>query len=200
MKKIIQAIICLLIAAMATINATAQVTVGLRDSRYVYADYEFKNHIDIKLEHSIYSEKFKFQLIKLYAGYNNSYKSLTYGGDAFYGRTYKGNYYTLGAHVFGEYSIIPVLALRATIAPIYDSGYDYKTCFEVQPIVALTKEISVHAAYTTIPEYREYENRVRGGFTFKVGKLTATPAISIPVSGNNKYKSLRVLASMAYTF
>jgi hypothetical protein len=185
---------------MTAMNTNAQVSLGLRDTRYVYADYEFKNHIDVKLEHSIYSEKFNFQLLKLYAGYNNQFKALSYGADAFYGRTYKGSYYTIGAHVYGEYSIIPVFAIKATIVPIYDSGFDYKTCFEVQPKVALTKEISVHAAYTTIPEYREFENRMRGGFTFKSGKLSATPAISIPVSGNNKYKSIRVLASMAYTF
>jgi hypothetical protein len=199
MKKILCAL-CVCFAALTTFTAHAQLTVGLRDTRYVYADYVWKNHVDVKLEHSIFAEKAQFQLVKLYAGYNNQYEALTYGADAFYGRTYKGNYYTLGTHIFGEYSIASALKVKATVAPIYDSGYDYKTCFEIRPTIPLTQDISVHAAYTTIPEYRESEDRVRGGFTFHVGQLMATPEVSIPVSGNNKYKSVRVLASMSYTF
>jgi hypothetical protein len=198
-KTILQ-IIIVVIAICTVSTANAQFAVGLRDTRYIYGDYTFLNHYNVKLEHSVFSEKMQYQLVKLYLGYENGFKCLNYGGDAFYGRTYKDNFYTLGAHAFATINFARIMSAKAVVAPIYDSGFGYKTCYEIEPEVALTREVAFNVAYTTIPEYREYDERVRCGFRFRVLNLTAAPAVSIPVSGSNRFKSIRVLASFNYTF
>ena len=54
------------------------------------------------------------------------------------------------------------------------------------------------AQYTTIPEYRLSEKRVRAGFIFSYKELQVTPMLSIPVG--EEIKSMRILCSFQYKF
>ena len=51
--------------------------------------------------------------------------------------------------------------------------------------------------YTTVPEYRMSEKRIRAGFIFKDNNLSVSPIMSIPAKKD--FKSMRVLVSMDYT-
>ena len=57
----------------------AQVAVGLRDNRYGFISYTHQEHWLLKLEHSIYAEKFSFQKIRLAIGYQHRHDNFIWG-------------------------------------------------------------------------------------------------------------------------
>lgn len=175
-------------------------TAGIRDTRYIFADVTFDSHAYLRAEHSVYSYDFIYQYWRLYAGGKLAVPYADFDVNAFYGRTWCGNYYSAGAHV--SCRILPPgpVSIFGTLNPLYDSGFSYSTCFAAGLAVRLCKPVSVRASYTTIPEFRESEKVVRAGVDVHVGGLSVVPELSIPVDSRNRSRKLRMLMSFSYTF
>ena len=179
-------------------NLYSQLNVGLRDNRYAHIAYEFKNDWEAKLEHSIYSEKIGFQKIRAYMTYSHTWSNFTLKANVYGSTLWNAGYQDFGANLSAGYRILKLWNIEATVNPHYDTEYNYKTYFNVSTDVQIIKNLGIIAQYTTIPEYRLSENRVRAGLLFSYGGLYVTPMLSIPVDG--EVKSLRVLCSFEYKF
>ncbi len=195
-RKIIMA----LLAALTSVCAYAQFSVGMRDNRFVYADYTLLNHYVVKVEQSLFSEKIAYQYARIYVGYKRSWKMLDYGAYAYFGSAYNGSYRSTGAMIMARGSFFSRIMIEGKLNPHYDSGFGYKTCFYVGAGISITRDIDVRAGYTTVPEYRMSEKRVRMGLGFHAAGLTVEPAVSVATSGASKAKSLRVLMNFNYRF
>ena len=176
----------------------AQVAVGLRDNRYGFISYTHQEHWLLKLEHSIYAEKFSFQKIRLAIGYQHRHDNFIWGVSPYFSTLYNVDYQDFGTFINGEYQPIKGIALKGVVNPHYDSGYDYTTCFQAGVSVYLYKGMGAEMHYSTITEYRISEKRIRVGLTFSEGNLLVSPLISVPAEGN--VKSIRVLCGCSYTF
>lgn len=196
MKKII--IFAILI--LSAISASARFSVGMTDSRYVYGIYTPVKHLDISLQHSLYSEKFGFQRIGVGVDYGMPFgKGFRWEAGAFGATTWNRNYQVVGAHASLGYAF-KRLGLLAKIQPYYDSGLGYNTAWMAQASCRIIDSMSILAGYSTIPEYRVSEKRIRGGFEFRVAQLKVRPELSVSLDGNTRMKNLRVLMSMQYDF
>lgn len=191
--------IVLSLMLMVSLTSLAQFGLGMRDTRYVNVNYTFKNRMGIELEHSVFSEKFKYQHVRLSAFYTLPVKKFEFQVKPYFGTLYCGDYYDLGAFVNARYHVLKPLVLCGTFNPHYDSGFEYKTCFMLGAECNVYKALSLVAQYTTIPENRESEKRVRAGLKFDVSRLWVEPLVSIPVEGMS-HKSVRVAVSMGYQF
>lgn len=196
MKKKILVAVCLM---MVSLSGLSQISVGLRDNRYVNVAYKLKNHWNLKLEHSIFSEKFSYQYIRLYAGYEKRIKKLNFEGNVYGGTIYCGDFFNIGARVDATYSPHKRFKVTAGINPHYDSDYGYSTCYNGGVWFNAYKAFSIVASVSNIPEYRKSENRAYFGFSFDVGKLWVSPRLSIPIE-DSSVKSLRVVTSIRYEF
>lgn len=195
MKRIL---IAVLTAAMACTAAVAQrVELGLRDTRFIYAKWNITNHFNIGLEHSVYSEKFKLQHIRLAAAYHTAIKNFNIECMPYFGTVYNGDYYDLGALLTAGYRIAGRVTLEASVNPHYDSGLEYKTCWRAGATCRIWRELSAVAQYSTIPEYRQSEKRVRLGLRFDTQRLWVMPLVSISVAGGQS-KSPRIAVSMGW--
>ena len=196
MKKIV----LFLIFVAYALTAMAQVSIGMRDTRYIFASYTMMDHYSATIEQSIYSEKPGFQYTRLYLSYRDDLPCHLHINVApYYGMAWNNNYRNLG--VLAGLRFKPCIAgVYAIVNPHYDSTYHYKTMFRAGAEINITKEIGIFSDYNTIPVYREKEDRIRAGASFKVRNLDVRPVISIPVSGNHKYNSVRVQMSFGYTF
>lgn len=179
-------------------NIYSQLNVGLRDVRYAYIGYEFKNDWETKLEHSIYSEKFGFQKIRAYMAYHHTWGNFTLKANAYGSTLWNADYQDFGTNISAGYKLLKPWNIEAVVNPHYDTDYKYKTYFTVSTDVQIIKNLGIIAQYTTIPEYRLSEKRVRAGLIFSYGGLSVTPMLSIPVDGT--VKSLRVLCGFEYKF
>ena len=198
--RIIKTAILILFFSIAT-NAFAQFGIGIRNSRYAYVDYRFKNHWDAAVDISVFSEKLGFQYAKGSLGYHNSFKNLSYEGNCYYGSAFNRSYYNGGAALCLDYTVIRRLVVSATMNPHYDSGYGYKTCYNAGLGVVITPDINIFGRYTTIPEYRMSEKRAHIGLDFHVKNLNVIPVLSIGTTATESgSKSLRVLMSFNYRF
>lgn len=186
--------------ALCSLAAFAQFGVGVCDNRFIYGDFTFLKHWEVSLEQSVFSEKPAYQYLRAYAGYKGEWKNIAYKGQAYFGAAYNGSYNSYGAKIGVNYRVVPRFYVKAILNPHHDSGYGYETCFLAGCGVVLTDNIDVIAAYTTIPEYRMSEKRLRGGFDFHVGKLSVIPEASIAVSGSSRAKTLRTVIGFRYDF
>lgn len=193
--------ISLLIMMLCLSVSYAQFSVGMRDNRYVFGQYLLDSHYNFKIEQSIFSEKIGFQTLRAYAGYESSiHDVLDYMAEAYFGAAYNRSYSTTGAIISAKYAFIKRLGIKASLNPHYDSKLGYSTCFLAGAFVGLSKEIDLIAAYTTIPEFRMSEKRIRLGFDFHVSRLTVSPNVSIAAGSKQKVKNLRVLVGFSYCF
>lgn len=195
MKRILTTIFAL----TAAMSLSAQFTIGVRDTRYPFLKYRFLKHFDAKVEHSVYSEKWKYQYVRLYLGADYSVSKFTFRAEPYFGTTYGDVYYSTGAYVGATARPIDIIGLEAAVVPHYDSGLGYTTCYNFRAGVNIIPQLAVQVGFTNRPEYRLPERRLRAGLHFEVGKLNVTPELSIPVS-SEEGKNVRVLMSMAYTF
>lgn len=193
-------VILLALTALMSLSAYGQFGVGIRDNRFVYGDFTFCKNYEVKLEQSVFSEKIGFQYLRAYIGYKNSYKALSYKADAYFGSTYNRSYYSAGANLSARYTLFNRVIVDARLNPHYDSGAGYNTCFYAGAGVIITRHIDLLAGYSTIPEYRLSEKRIRAGFDFHVSNLSVSPMLSIDVDGASKGKTLRALVSFRYQF
>ena len=194
MRKIF--IICIL--AMMAIVTNAQGYIGFRDNRYVYGGYQFKFGVYVAVEHSIYSEHFGYQKGRLYVGYEHEWKYADLNAKIYGSTLWNGNYQDAGLLLQVLAKPFKVWTIDATLNPHYDTGIGDYINYSVGTGIKVNKEITLLAHYTTIPEYRESEKRVRVGISFKVDNLEVQPEFSVPVEG--KAKNIRVLFSMRYSF
>ena len=110
---------------------------------------------------------------------------------------YNQNFYDVGADLQMNYSFVNRIDLFANVNPHYDSGYEYESNYGAGASVRLYKGMYLVGQYSTVPEYRTSEKRIRAGFIFKENNLSVTPVISIPAK--KEFKSMRVLVSMDYS-
>lgn len=196
----IKSLILTAILLLTAFQASAQFGVGMRDTRFIFGDFTFLRHYEVKLEHSIFSENIAFQYLRGYASYKGDWKDLEYKGSLYFGSAYNRDYYSGGALLAARYTFFRRLIVDGKFNPHYDSGYGYKTCFYGGLGAVITKNIDVLAGYTNIPEYRKAENRIHFGFDFHVGRLSVSPALSIATQGPTNVKTMRVLAAFRYQF
>ena len=198
MKLLLKHRIIIVLLLCVGYSASAQIHIGLRDNRYARIGYTLKDSYLFTLEHSIYSEKFGFQKARLYVGYKHNWKNLGIQANLYASTLWNGNYQDCGVLATAHYRIFNPWIVYATLNPHYDSEYDYMTCFTVATDVEVIKGLALTAQYTTIPEYRLSEKRVRAGLHLSYGNLSVTPLLSIPTDGNTK--SIRVLCSFSFSF
>lgn len=176
---------------------SAQVHLSLRDNHYAGLGYHFLDKYDLKLEHSIFPEKIGFQYIRANAEANFSIEQLMILYKLYSGMLYNQNFYDIGADLKINYTLANRIDLFADVNPHYDSGYEYETNYGAGASVRLYKGMWLVGQYTTVPEYRKSEKRIRAGFIFKENNLRVSPVISIPAK--KEIKSMRVLVSMDYS-
>lgn len=183
---------------LSCIELQAQVFLGIRDSRYFQAGYQFEHGTYLNLEHSAFSEIFQYQKIRLGGGYTHNRKDFTLDTNLYGSTLWNGGYHDAGLYIMGDYRIRKPWKIDVALNPHYDTELGYQTCFFVGTSVNVHRDIALTAHYSTIPEYRESEKRVRIGAKLKVANLWVHPVISIPATKDTK--NFRVLCSMRYLF
>lgn len=186
--------------------AGAQVGVGIRDSRYAFAGFRANSGLYVQLDHSLYSTRFPRQYIRPNVGYSNTFMNDKLGvyGVAFAGINYQTSFFNAGADIKASYQCHERLAINATFYPIYDSFFDFQPCYQGGINVKAHKNVGILAEYTTVPVYRESEQRVRVGADFRMGEhkngnsLQATPLLSFPVE--KEERTMRIEVSIKYNF
>ncbi len=173
---------------------------GVRDSYYVNAGASVAEHAFLRAEHSVYSYEARYQYWRLYAGGMARVPYASFEGSVFYGRTWCGSYWSAGSLLTARVLPPGPVSVSATLNPLYDSGLKYHTCFAAGVAVRVCEPVSLVAAYTTIPEFRESEKRVRAGVEVAVGGLRVRPELSIPACGEHGSRRVRLLMSCSYTF
>lgn len=189
----------LVILLMTMTFVSAQVNIGLRDNQYVKLGYAWHQRWSAQLEHSVFSQAFKTQYLRFILGYECQWDNLSFKASPYYGFIYNGDFYNAGLFLDGCWQVLKRLSLEGCLNPHYDSGYDYETCFMVGAGVYLYKDISAVIQYSTIPEYRMKEKRVKLGLRFGTSKLCVWPMLSIPVD-NSSGKHVRLLCGFEYKF
>lgn len=187
------------LASVFTVMVYAQVGVGLRDTRYVNVSYRYKQHWTAKLEHSIYSEKFSHQYLRLSFGWEKSFGFVSLQVEPYFGMTYSNTYSSEGFYAGAKVRPLKWLGIECAVIPHHDSGLGYTTCYLGALKFNCTENISITGVVTNRPEYREPQTRVRGGIRFSSGSLWVHPEISIPTS-STQGKNIRVHVSMGYEF
>ncbi len=183
-----------------TVAACAQFGAGIRDSRYVYGVYSPVTSLGIMLDHSLYSEKMGFQRVGLGIDYSMRFgEGFKWQAGVYGATTWNRNYQVFNVHTMLGYQYRR-LGITAVLQPHYDSELKYTTTWMAQADVRMINNICFLVAYTTIPEYRLSEKRLRGGFEFQVSKLKVRPELSFSVDKNTSFKNMRVLMSMHYDF
>lgn len=180
------------------IESQAQVYVGLRDTRYVYAGYRFSGNWRISAEQSLFSGHIGFQKIRLYGSYAHQWKYLGCEVKPYVSTLWNGHYQDYGALITGRVYPFKIWCIDATVNPHGDTEEGYTTCYRVGTSVAVSKEIALLLHYQNIPEYRMPEKRFRIGARFVASKLNVTPEISVPAT--KKAKNIRVMCGMEYLF
>ncbi|MDE6127374.1 MAG: hypothetical protein K2G30_10525 [Muribaculaceae bacterium] len=173
---------------------------GVRDSYHINFRAAYGGHAFVAAEHSVYSYEVRYQYWRLYAGGMVSVPYAEFEGSAFYGRTWCGSYMSAGALLSAKVLPPGPVSVFGTLNPLYDSGLKYNTCFSAGLAVRIFKPVSLRASYTTIPEFRESEKRVRAGVEVRVGGLSVLPELSLPTDRAHRSRSLRLLMSFSYTF
>ena len=181
--------------------------ISMRDSRFIQFQHTFMHHWPVMLEHSIYSEKISLQHFRIHAGYQHQILEdrLTMEFLGYFGSTHKGSYQDYGAFVRMAYRFDADdnYSLQGILNPHYDTGLDYKTCFAFSTYVGFCKVAAFYLEYTTIPEFRQSEERVRTGARIRInspqyGTLAVTPMLSIPLQ--QRYEKIRLHVNFTYQF
>lgn len=178
---------------------SAQISIGLRETRFPWIQYTYKDCLSARLEQSVYAEKLKFQYVRLYIGYSHRFDWLTLKAEPYFGSTYSDLYYSTGGSLGADIRLHKRLTLEGEFVPHYDSQLGYQTCYLGSLSCDITKEIAVTGTFTNRPEYRMPEKRVKLGLLFHVGSLRVLPEISLPIK-DGEGRNLKMLASMAYSF
>lgn len=181
-----------------SINVLAQKAVlfGVRDNEYARIGYQDKWNWYVMVEHSVFVTKLKNQVINGYAGYKGNVQKLKYNGCLYGGIHYGGMYKMMGGMAEVKYPLLSWCNMFGGIRPHYDTSYGYDTAFRAGLSFAFHKAISLRGEFTSYPEYRLCEKRIKAGLDFKVMELIVSPEISIPIEGN--IETIRLLMNFRY--
>lgn len=189
-----------ILALAISIIACAQVSIGMRDNRFAYGAYSYKNHYVVALEQSIFSENLGYQSLRGYAGYKGNSKIFNYSAFGYFGSTYNHSYWSSGLSANLQCLVKNHLILEGKINPHYDSGNGYTTCWYAGGGARITSNIDVLSGYGNTPEYRLPEYRYKLGLKFKVGDLSVSPKISLKMHSGHGERSIRTLVDFNYKF
>lgn len=189
---------CLALMLVLYSFVNANFGVGLRDNQYGYVSYIFNKTYDVKLEHSLYSEKIAFQYCRLNLSSHFMLASLAINQTLYIGSLYNRDYFNAGYLLGLEYPFFYKFVIIASGNPHYDSELGIVTNYLIGGNLKIYKDIRVTAAYTTVPEYRLSEKRIRAGFILGNDFLTVSPIVSLPAKVD--LKNMRILVSFAYQF
>lgn len=93
----------------------AQVNLGLHDTRYAQVGYTYKDCWSATLEHSIYSEHFGNQKVRMYLGYQNSWNWFALNVQAYASTLWNGNYQDAGALLNTDFRVLNRWHIDATL-------------------------------------------------------------------------------------
>lgn len=181
-------------------SALSRFDIGIENTRLIFGQYTYKDHYTARINVSAYSEKPGYQYVRASFGYKRSLSAVNLEGKAFFGSAFNGSYYNTGAIVSADTRLAGRLLLDAVLAPWYDSGFGYTTCWEAKIGCVITNHIDIKAGYTTLPEYRMDEKRVLFGFDFHVSQLYVEPYLSIGTKASDGGKNIRVVFGFGYRF
>lgn len=187
----------LIIFLLFTSVTFAEFNLGFRDNRYGLIGYT-NSLLKISLEQSIYCEKPGFQKTRLYVGVERNLDLFGFEILPYYGSLWNRDYYDYGVFVKGNFRIKPVLNVRAALNLNYDSYYEGDIGSLLGVDVHLWKSISLFGQYSSIPEYRRFEDRIKLGLIIKENKLQVSPAISLPIE--DEIKTFRLMCDFEYLF
>lgn len=172
------------------------ILLGVRDNEYARIGYQDRRNWYVIAEHSIFVTKLKNQVINGYAGYKGSLQKLEYDGCLYGGVHYGGMYKMIGGIAEAKYPVLSWCSVFGGVRPHYDTSYGYDTALRVGLSFALHKAISLRGEFTSYPEYRLCEKRIKTGFDFNVMDLKVSPELSIPIEGN--LENIRLLMRFQY--
>lgn len=196
--KPLKFVLSIVVALICSSSLNSQVSVGYRNMRHIYVDYSFNKSFAVEAEHSLYAEKFGFQRIRIYGIYNRDFNRFRLRAVPYFGTIWNGKYQDFGAIVGGSYTFGRVTPV-ASVNPNYDTQLHFKFNYSGLLYVRIIDAMNLFGEFTTIPEYRISEKRVRLGGDFHVWKLSARPTVSLPVDKGGT-KSVRVYCDFRYTF
>lgn len=179
-------------------SCLAQYTVGVRENRYITADYTFKPKITVGIEQSVFSDKFAAQYLRGKVGYRHDFGQFSLAPMAYVGGNYGFDFCNFEGRAGVGYQPSKRWIFNGFVAAHYDTEMNYDTCYGIEAAVNLIKPIYLVASYGNEPEYRMPQQRVRAGFAFTVRQLRVCPMLSIPIEGI--VKTVRLHVSMSYTF
>lgn len=177
----------------------SQVDIGIKNNQYFTITYHFTDAFSLRAEHSIYSEKLKYQYLRLYFNYKIKYKNLTTSFSPYLGTTYGGHYLTLGGTLNSKWDMLDRLSIEGTINPHYDNSLGMFYCYKVGLESKLSNILSPTIYYDNIPVYRISEEYLKLGIKFIAANLLIHPELAIPILSNNT-KCLRLLISFNCKF
>lgn len=184
---------------MPSLYIAAQCFIAIRDNRYAQLGYDWKSGWSITVEHSIFSEEFKYQYVRLEGQYEKSVsEKLIFSAMPYAGITYCNNFYNWGVHIHATCRLLTWLILEGSFNPHYDSDYKYGTCYMGGIKTGICRDMALILKYSTIPEYRIKEKRFKLGLEFNVRNLMVSPVVSLPV--DKSMRNFRMLFGMKYYF
>lgn len=173
-------------------------SLGLRDSQFAQLGIEYREKWNATVEHSLFNINPGNQKIRLMAGYSQSWQRVRLDITPYVSTLWNRGYWDCGAMLAGKACLNSILSFKAILNPHYDSGIGYATCFTVGTEINVYKAVGLTAQYSTIPDYRLSENRVRVGLFLRQRDLWVQPEISIPVGVESH--NPRILCSFGYRF
>ncbi|MDE5842312.1 MAG: hypothetical protein K2H35_01080 [Muribaculaceae bacterium] len=199
--KVSKSIILLLIAFAGVFGAFSQtLEVGVAKTRYIYAGTTLKNHYGIFLSESLSSESLKNQQIELAGAYFGNISKFYYNAGFRAGTAWCGSYQRYAAFVNLAYHPFNRWMIAAKLMPNYDTGYRYHTDWSAGIRFNAFKPLWINLDFSTIPDYRKSEKRLHLEAAFNVSALSASVAVSMPVEGDSKFRTLRILMGLNYRF
>ena len=193
-------ILTTLIIVITSLHALAQMSVGIRNNRFLNVGFIYKDHYSVKLEQSVFSESLGLQYMRGYAAYQTAVKDFILKGSAYFGATFNRLYYSTGFSADVRYRPHRLIIVDGRLNPHYDSGEGYTTCYYGGIGCGLSTTIDFLLGFTNIPEYRMPEKRLNIGFDFHVRNLKVVPKLTLNLSSNSGPKSLRPIIDFEYTF
>lgn len=169
---------------------------GMRDNEYARIGYQDRRNWYVIAEHSVFVTKLKNQAIHGYAGYKGEVRKFEYNGCMYGGLNYAGGYRMAGVMAEVDYSVLAWWKIFGGIRPHYDTAYGYDTALKAGVSFALHKDIAFRGEFTSYPEYRLCEKRIKAGLDFNVKGLKVSPEISVPVEGN--LENIRLIMGFKY--
>lgn len=186
--------------SIVSLHTVAQISVGIRNNRFVNVSFLYHEHYSIELEQSVFSESIGLQYLRGYVGYQTILGYFQLKGSAYFGSTYNRLYYSTGASADVRFRPLQLIFVDASLIPHYDSGFGYTTCYCGGIGCGISKQLDFLVSFTNKPEYRMPEKRLNLSFDFHVKNLKVIPKLSLNISRDSGPKSLRPLIDFEYTF